>query len=104
MGQRLELQNLLEGLGGDDGPVKTYFQPPADNGMVFPCIVYDWDDAETEFAGNYPYRYTKRYQVTYISADPDDPIPDRIAMLPMCTFSRKYVVDRRHHTVFNLFF
>lgn len=101
MGQRLELQTLLEGLLGTRN---VYFQPPANVQMEYPCILYKRDAADSQFAGNTPYRYTKRYQVTYISQDPDSEIPDKIALLPMCVFDRHYAVRNLNHDVFSIFF
>lgn len=99
---RLELQTLLESVVGDD--VTVYFQPPPDITMTYPCVRYERDSAETQFAGNRPYRYEKRYMVTVIDRDSDSPIPDKIAALPMCTFDRWYAVDNLNHDVFNLYF
>lgn len=101
MGQRLELQELLEQTLGSD---KVYFQPPANVKLQYPCIVYQRDPAKTEFADNKPYRYTKRYQVTVIDRNPDSLIPDRVAFLPMCTFDRFYAADNLNHDVFTIFF
>jgi hypothetical protein len=72
--------------------------------MEYPCIVYFQDNADTQFADNNPYRYTKRYQVTVIDEDPDSPIPDLVAKLPMCTFDRWYAAENLNHNVFNIFF
>ena len=63
MASRLDLQTILESLLGSQN---VYFQPPSDLQMTYPCIVYKRDNASTEFAGNKPYRYEKRYQVTFI--------------------------------------
>lgn len=82
----------------------VYFQAPPNTVMQYPCIRYEIDDAETQFAGNRPYLHTWRYQVMVIDHDPDSPIRDAIARLPMCSFSRAYVADNLHHFVFNLFF
>lgn len=101
MGQRLQLQSLLESVLGSG---QVYFQPPANVHMNYPCIVYKRDNARTEFAGNTPYRYTKRYQVIYIGQDPDSEVPDRIAELPMCIFDRHYAVDNLNHDVFSIFY
>lgn len=101
MALRLELQTLLEDLLGTRN---VYFQPPANVQMEYPCILYKRDAADSQFAGNTPYRYTKRYQVTYISQDPDSEIPDKIAALPMCVFDRHYAVRNLNHDVFSLFF
>lgn len=101
MGQRLELQTLLEGVLGTPN---VYFQPPPNVQMKYPCIVYKRDSARTEFAGNTPYKYAKRYQVTYIDQDPDSPTPDKIAALPMCSFNRHFAANNLNHDVFSLYF
>lgn len=98
---RLDLQILLEELLGSEN---VYFQPPNNHLMQYPCIRYEQDDADTTFASNKPYRYVKRYQVTVIDKNPDSLIPDKVALLPMCTFDRSYTADNLNHRVFNLFF
>jgi len=101
MGQRLELQTLLEGLLESDN---VYFQPPENLQMEYPCVIYMRDFARTEFADNRPYRYKKRYQVTHIGRDPDSPIPDRLAEVPMSTFERHFTANNLHHDIFTIFF
>lgn len=101
MGQRLELQQLLEDVLGSD---QVYFQPPANVQMKYPCIVYKRTFALTNFAGNLPYRYEKRYQVTVIDRDPDSAIPDKVAALPRCLFDRFFTADNLNHDVFNVYF
>ncbi len=101
MGQRLDLQDILEVQLGSSN---VYFQPPANVQMQYPCIIYKKDQARTEFAGNSPYRFTKRYQVTVVDRNPDSEIPDKIALLPMCTFDRHFVADNLNHDVFTLYF
>lgn len=101
MGQRLELQSLLEEILGSRN---VYFQPPENVRIQYPCIIYKRASARTEFAGNMPYSYKKRYQVTVIDRDPDSEIPDKIAALPMSIFDRHFAVDNLNHDVFNIFF
>lgn len=72
--------------------------------MQYDCIVYAHDNAKTEFAGNHPYSRAKRYQVTYITRDPDSLIPDDIAQFPLSTLNRVFTADNLHHYVFNLYF
>jgi hypothetical protein len=98
---RSQLQSLLEEILGSD---EVHFQPPTNVEMAYPAIVYHWDFANTEFADSSPYRFVKRYMVTHIDRDPDSPIPDQLARLPMCTFNRSYTSEDLHHSVFNLFF
>lgn len=101
MGQRLELQTLLEGVLGTEN---VYFQPPSNVQIKYPCIVYARDNAKSEFADNSPYRYTKRYQVTVISRDPDTLVPDDVAQLPLSNLNRIFTADNLHHYVYNLYF
>lgn len=101
MGQRLQLQSLLETVLGSRN---VYFQPPANIQMQYPCIVYSRDKADTKFADDIPYRYTKRYQVTVIDQNPDGLIGDKVADLPMCLYDRFFTADNLNHDVFTLFF
>jgi hypothetical protein len=99
---RLQLQLLLESVIGTGK--KVYFQPPPSKEMVYPCIVYARDQRQTEFADNAPYRTTRRYQVTLISRDPDDPTVEKLAMLPMCVQATTFVRQNLNHDVFELYF
>lgn len=101
MAPRLSLQSALEALLGNSN---VYFQPPANVAIQYPCIVYKRDTANTEFADNSPYRYTKRYQVTVIDQDPDSDIPDKVAQLPMCVHNRHFSVAHLNHDIFILHF
>lgn len=98
---RSDLQTILEGLL-ESGNV--YFQPPANMLMSYPCVVYNRDDQNTDFADNIPYKNKKKYLVTVIDQNPDSDIPDKVAALPTCTYSRFFAVDNLNHDVFNLFF
>lgn len=82
----------------------VYFQPPESKEIEHPCIVYNRDFARTDHADNFPYAHTKRYQITYISQDPDDAITALIAALPMCIFDRWFAANNLNHDVYKLFF
>lgn len=98
---RVSLHNILvDILGSSD----VYFQPPANVKLVYPCIVYKRDNVKTEFADNNPYSLDKRYQITIIDRNPDSDIPDKIAKLPKCIFTRHFVADSLNHDVYNLYF
>jgi len=101
MDRRLELQMLLESILGSRN---VYFQPPESVKMKYPAIVYSRDYADSQFAGNSPYRTTLRYQVTIIDQDPDSPIPGKVARLPMSTFSRYFAEDDLHHDIYSLYY
>lgn len=72
--------------------------------MEYPSIVYTVDAARTEFAGNMPYFYRKRYQITVLHRNPDSDIPDKIAGLESAVFDRRFTANNLHHSVFTLYF
>lgn len=99
MAPRLKLQELLEQITPN-----VYFQPPTNIQLKYPCITYHRDYRKTEFANNQPYNSDIRYQVTVIDRDPDSEIPDMVANLPKCLFTRFFTSDDLNHDVFNLYF
>lgn len=102
MGTRLELhEKLLDLLGSSN----VYYQPPETIKMEYPCIVYELDTGDSTYADNFPYRFMKRYQITYITTDPDDDdIFGELVILPMCRFDRRYIADNLYHDTFKLYF
>lgn len=99
MASRLSLHTLLTGFA-----MYVYFQPPSSVNMSYPCIVYELDDINTDFANNLPYKFLKRYKVTVIDRNPDSSIPDEIAKLPRTSFDRFYTADNLNHYAFNIYF
>lgn len=102
MADRSDLHALLVAVVGDAN--RVYFQPPPNNQMQYPCIVYRWDRELTKFADNYPYNNVRGYQLTIIDRDPDSEIPGQVGKLPMCTFDRFFPSDNLNHFVYNIFF
>lgn len=99
--RRLQLQTLLEETLGSSN---VYFQPPSNIQMQYPCIVYKREFVNTEFADNTPYNTHKRYMVEHIGDDPDSDTPDKLAKLPMSTFSRFFTVANLNHDVYSIYF
>lgn len=99
MGQRLDLHQILETFVDN-----VYFQPPTNIQLVYPCIIYKRDFAETKFGDNIPYNHRLRYQITVIDPDPDSDIPAKVAAMPMSLFNRFYTADNLNHDVYNVFF
>ena len=98
---RLQLDSILRGIIGSG---HLYFQPPETVKMSYPCIVYELTDADTKYANNLPYMYSKAYQVTVIDRNPDSEFPDKVARLPMCRFARFFTADNLNHYVFILYY
>lgn len=101
MGQRVDLHEMLVGVLGSRN---VYFQPPEGFKMSYPCIVYERERIESDYANNKPYLHHNRYSVTVIDRDPDSLIPDRIANFFTCRHDRHFVNDNLHHDVFTLYY
>ena len=101
MGQRLDLQTLLEALLGSGN---VYFQPPPGFMMSYPAITYERSNIRSNHADNNPYKLVKEYTITVIDANPDSIIPDKVANLPRCDFDRHFKSDNLNHDVFNILF
>src|SRR4051812_48153219 len=99
MAPRLELHSLLSEIADH-----VYFQAPSNTQMQYPCILYEWDSEEKEFANNKGYLHTKRYQVTVVDQSPDSALADLVGELAMCTFDRTFKAENLNHYVYNLFF
>ncbi len=99
MAPRLQLHQLLENFVGN-----VYFQPPTNVHLVYPCIIYSRDFAETRFADDLPYNFTMRYMITIIDPNPDSIIPAMVAKMPMSRFNRHYTADNLNHDVYNVYF
>lgn len=101
MATRLEFQGHLESLLGTR---EVYFQGPTNTQMEYPAIVYELDDLPVEHADGKPYTVRKKYNVQYITRNPDDPFVYELAGQERCSFDRHFVADRLHHYTFNIFF
>lgn len=103
MGQRLELHEELVELAG--ASFSVYFQPPEGTRINYPCVVYERDSGDADYADNRTYRYTQRYQVTVITRDPDCSLPEEILNhFRMCRMDRSFVSDNLYHNVLNLYY
>jgi hypothetical protein len=101
MGTRPDFQTLLAGLV--EG-VSVYFQPPPNVQMSYPAIVYNRDYQWVIRADNELHARMTRYQVTVIDPDPDSPIPETVAKLPMSTYVRHYTTENLNHDIYDVYF
>ena len=99
MGNRLDLQAMLEELLGSD---EVYFQPPASVKMKYPAIVYSRSNIENVRADDSVYRQLPEYEVIVIDNDPDSKIVFEVSRLKYCRFERHYTADGLDHDVFKL--
>ena len=96
---RMELQRLFK-----KSTPHVYFQPPDSLDIEYPCIIYNLEDIDTQYADNSPYRESNRYMVTVIDSDPDSVIRNDVKSLPLCSFNRFFTADNLNHFAFTLYF
>lgn len=102
MASRLKLHEELKKILGKDS---VYFQPPASVKLKYPCIIYKLTNADIDYADDLTYKYTRRYQVTLITKNPDDEVIDLIPRsLRYCVFSSTFVSDNLNHYVYNIYY
>lgn len=101
MDRRQDLQNLLVNILGSN---KVYFQPPPTIHLDYPCIIYERNTADSQFADNNSYLFKFRYKITYIDRSPENNIVKKLARIPMCTYDRFYTSDGLNHDVLNLYY
>lgn len=97
MGRRLELHEVLcEALGSRN----VYFQPPESMKLSYPAIVYNRQNRDVTPADNLSYIGEWVYQVVVIDKNPDSPIVERVADLPLTRYVRSFKSDNLNHDVF----
>lgn len=101
MASRLELQNKLEELIGNEN---VYYQPPSNKTMSYPAIRYSKQDILTRFADNAKYSTKTRYELIVIAKLPDNPVIEKLLELPYCSWDRHYVADNLNHDVLTLYY
>lgn len=97
MGRRLELHEVLcEALGSRN----VYFQPPESMKLSYPAIVYNRQNRDVTPADNLSYIGEWVYQVVVVDKNPDSPIVERVADLPLTRYVRSFKSDNLNHDVF----
>ena len=101
MSSRIELQTKLEELLGSSN---VYYQPPGNQKISYPAIVYSLDDIKCTSADDIAYLQTRCYEIILIDKKPDNAAINKILNLPLCNFDRHYVANNLNHDVFTLYF
>lgn len=101
MDRRLKLHQILVDILGSN---HVYFQPPASVKLVYPCIIYQYETGDTQFADDQAYIFVRKYQIQVIDPNPDTETPDKIAQLPRCLNDRNYTADNLNHYTFNIYY
>ena len=93
--RRDELDALLRNTVGTGKEV--YFQPPENFRLSYPCLTYEMTGIHSQHADNQPYTLFLRWELTYITRDPDDPVIFALAALPQCSMGRPFTSDNLYH-------
>lgn len=94
------LQDKFEELGIEN----VYTQPPESIKLTYPCVIIRETGGETMYAGNMPYHYEPRFEVTYIRRNRDPNMVQSIAMsFAKCRQDRSYSADNLYHTIFVIY-
>ena len=101
MGNRLELQTKLEELLGSRN---VYYQPPESIKMEYPAIVYSKSDIQSRFANGSAYSLSSSYEIIVIDRKPDNPVIDKLLIMPYCSFDRHYKSDNLNHDILTLYY
>ena len=101
MGQRIDLQKILEDLLGSRN---VYYQPPNTVKMKYPAIVYSRDTINVRHANNHKYLGRVAYSVTLIDSSPQSEFLEKIEALPLCSHTRHYTTEGLNHDVFRLYY
>ena len=96
---RAELSEILKALCAN-----VYFQPPTGTKLKYPCIIYDLETFDVRHADNAKYTLHDKYQVTYITRDPDDFVKYQIEQLNMCSAGHFFISENLYHYPYTLYF
>lgn len=101
MADRVELQNLLEEMLGNN---HVYYQPPESTKMSYPAIKYSKQDIRSTYANNNKYSMRDCYQLMVIAKLPDNPVIKKLLALPYCSYDRHYVADNLNHDALTIYY
>lgn len=105
MKTRLDLHDELLDVIGDDDP-NVYFQPPGNEDMYYPCIIYEPAKPSVRHANDGRYFKMNMYTITIIDEDPDSELPEKFEEHFKCfyEFDRFFTSDNLNHFVYSLYY
>lgn len=102
MGTRQELSIKFSEILGN---MNVYFQPPEFVKLKYDCIIFKDVTPFARRANNFVYILQHKYQVTYVTSNPNSTIPDKmLTSFQMIDRVNDYVSDGLYHYVFELYF
>lgn len=83
---------------------KIYFQPPENQKISYPCLIYEFTGLNTRYADDRPYSQIPSWNLTYITRDPDDEMILKLAELPQCAMGRPFTSENLYHYPYTMYF
>ena len=100
--RRIELGNKLKTILGNNN---TYFQPPENLKMKYPCARYNVEGYNQRHADDEIYKADRRYMVMFITSTPENDYYDAMMdTFKYCRFDRQYIADGLYHYVYTLYY
>ena len=100
--RRQLLQTELESLLGSRN---VYFQPPESLKLQYPCYIYKYERPDSLRADDMHYRLYDRYQVTYVTKNPVDPlINETMYRFQHCVQDTSFTKDNLNHYIFTIYY
>lgn len=99
--RRIEIGNKLKTILGNNN---TYYQPPENIKLHYPCAIYNLDGINSRHADDKVYLAHKRYIVTFITEDPDNNYFDLMTeQFRMVRFDRRFISDGLYHDIYTIY-
>lgn len=90
--KRMNLHTVLKGLMSNG---RVYYQPDENVRLSYPCIIYDFNSLNTEYANNSTYFQMYQFSITLITTDATDSTFDTLNQL--FNFDNKFISDDLTH-------
>jgi hypothetical protein len=101
MDRRLELHDELLSIFKKN----VYYQPPESIKLSYPCFLYELSGGKKEQANDTMYLFTRRYDCTYITRNPDHEfIEILLKHFKYISYDRRYVSNNLYHDTFTIYY
>lgn len=98
-----KLYTALKDVVGD--LVGVHYQPPQNLQLKYPCVIYEMDGLQNQFADNLPYAQMVRYSVTVMDKTPDSVLWTALLhKFQYVTLENVMNVDGIYHWNFTLYY
>lgn len=83
----------------------VYYQPPESIKLSFPCFIYELSGGKKEQADDTMYLFTRRYEGTYITSDPDHTLIETLLKhFKHISYDRRFVSGNLYHDTFTIYY